>query len=112
MLGDFRAESCELHFTSVTASFRVLYVLVAMEIGSRRILHTNVTAHPTSERTVQQFGAFLEFDHPYRFVIYDRDSIFFGSRGDCLERLSMSATCVGRWPNSRGITTAGGHTPL
>jgi hypothetical protein len=33
-------------FVPVSASFRVLYVFVAMEVGSRRILHTNVTAHP------------------------------------------------------------------
>jgi putative transposase len=36
-------------FTSVTATFQVLYVLVAIEIGSRRILHANVTDHPTAE---------------------------------------------------------------
>jgi putative transposase len=63
-------------FISVTASFRVLYVFVAMEIGSRRILHTNVTAHPTAEWTTQQFREFLAFDHPYRFVIHYRDGIF------------------------------------
>ena len=63
-------------FVSVTASFRVLYVFVAMEIGSRRILHCNVTEHPTAEWTIQQFREFLAFDHPYRFVIHDRDSIF------------------------------------
>ena len=63
-------------FTSVTVSFRALYVLVAMEIDSRRILHANVTAHPTAEWTIQQFREFLVFDHPYRFVIHDRDGIF------------------------------------
>jgi putative transposase len=62
----------------VTASFRVLYVFVAMEVDSRRILHTNVTGHPTAEWTIQQFREFLAFDHPYRFVIHDRDSIFSG----------------------------------
>jgi putative transposase len=36
-------------FISVTLSFRVLYIFVAMELGSRRILHCNVTAHPTAE---------------------------------------------------------------
>jgi putative transposase len=60
----------------VTASFRVLYVFVAMEVGSRCILHANVTAHPTAEWTTQQFREFLAFDHPYRFVIHDRDAIF------------------------------------
>jgi transposase InsO family protein len=60
----------------VTASFRVLYVFVAMEVGSRRILHCNVTQHPTAEWTTQQFREFLAFDHPYRYVIHDRDAIF------------------------------------
>jgi hypothetical protein len=36
---------------SATATFRLMYVLVAMEIGSRRILHVNVTEHPTAEWT-------------------------------------------------------------
>jgi putative transposase len=62
--------------TSVTVSFRVLYVFVAMEVGSRRILHCNVTEHPTAEWTTQQFRECLAFDHPYRFVIHDRDGIF------------------------------------
>jgi transposase InsO family protein len=47
-----------------------------MEIGSRRILHINVTDHPTAEWTIPQFREFLAYDHPYRFVIHDRDSIF------------------------------------
>lgn len=61
---------------SVTVSMRVLYVFVAMEVGSRRILHTNVTVHPTAEWTLQQFRECLADDHPYRFLIHDRDSIF------------------------------------
>ena len=63
-------------FVSVTVTFRVLYVFVAMEVGSRRILHFNVTSHPTAEWTVQQFREFLAFDHPYQLVIHDRDAIF------------------------------------
>lgn len=63
-------------FVSVTASFRILYVFVAMEVGSRRVLHCNVTQHPTAEWTIQQFREFLAFDHPCRYIIHDRDAIF------------------------------------
>jgi hypothetical protein len=63
-------------FVSVTVSFRVLYVFVAMEIGSRRFCTCNVTEHPSAEWTIQQFREFLAFDHPYRLLIHDRDAIF------------------------------------
>jgi hypothetical protein len=42
-------------FVVMTAAFRTLYVFVLMEVGSRRILHHNATAHPTAEWTLQQF---------------------------------------------------------
>ncbi len=57
----------------------VLYVLVVMEIGSRRILHTNVTAHPTAEWTIQQLRDTIPADHAYRYLIHDRDAIFSGA---------------------------------
>jgi transposase InsO family protein len=63
-------------FVAITAVFRTLYVFLVMEIGSRQILHYNVTAHPTPEWTLQQFREALPGDHLYRFVIHDRDSIF------------------------------------
>ena len=63
-------------FVSITATFRIAYVFVAMEVGSRRILHFNATEHPTAEWTIQQFREFPAFDHPCRYLIHDRDSIF------------------------------------
>jgi putative transposase len=60
----------------VTATFRVLYVFVALEVGSRRLLHVNVTSHPTAVWTVQQFREILTDPHRYRFVLHDRDSIY------------------------------------
>jgi putative transposase len=59
-----------------TVNFRTLYVFVVMQLGTRRILHHNVTDHPTAEWTLRQFREALPDDHPYRFVIHDRDSIF------------------------------------
>lgn len=61
---------------AITAGFRVLYVFVVMEVGSRRILHCNVTDHPTAAWALQQFREAIPSDHPYRFLIHDRDSIF------------------------------------
>ena len=63
-------------FVVITATIRTLYVFIVVEIGSRRILHYNATAHPTAEWTLQQFREALPGGHPYRFVIHDRDSIF------------------------------------
>jgi putative transposase len=67
---------------AVTARFRVLYVLVVMEVGTRKILHCNVTAHPTATWTLQQFREAMPSDHQCKFLIHDRDSIFSRSL-DC-----------------------------
>jgi len=63
-------------FVSVTASFRVLYVFVVMEVGRRRIAHFNVTRHPTADWTLQQFREVVTGEQPYRFLIHDRDNIY------------------------------------
>jgi transposase InsO family protein len=60
----------------VTARFRVVYVFVVMEIGSRRLVHVNVTSQPTAAWTLQQFREVLAMPHGYRFVLHDRDSIY------------------------------------
>jgi putative transposase len=60
----------------VTATFRLLYVFVVMEHRRRRILHCNVTAHPTAQWTLQQLREAMPSDHGYRFLIHDRDCIF------------------------------------
>ena len=54
----------------------MLYVFVVMEIGSHRLLHVNVTSHPTAAWTLQQFREVLTMPHAYRFVLHDRDSIY------------------------------------
>jgi putative transposase len=61
---------------AITATFRLLYVFVIIEHESRRLLHVNVTAHPTAEWTTQQFREAIPADHRYRLLIHDRDSIF------------------------------------
>jgi putative transposase len=63
-------------FVAVTATFRFVYVLVVIEIETRRILHLNVTLHPTAEWTIQQFRECVIGEEGYRFIVHDRDSIY------------------------------------
>jgi len=41
-------------FVAVTVTFRMLYVFVVIEHGTRRLKHVNVTANPTSDWVLQQ----------------------------------------------------------
>jgi hypothetical protein len=50
-------------FVVASASFRIFYVLVVMEHASRRIIHLNLTAHPTAAWTLQQLREANPSDH-------------------------------------------------
>src|SRR5262245_47040745 len=63
-------------FVVVTATFQLVYVFVIIEIASRRVLHFNVTRHPTADWTLQQFRECVVGDEEYRFIIHDRDRIY------------------------------------
>jgi transposase InsO family protein len=76
-------------FVVVTARFRILYVFLLMEVGTRRILHCNVTAHPSAEWTLQQCREAISCDHLYRFLIRDRDSIFSAEVDDQLKAFGL-----------------------
>jgi len=76
-------------FIVVTASFRFLYVFVLMEVGTRRIAHFNVTAHPTAAWTLQQFREVITGDQPQRFLIHDRDSIFSSELDAALKAMDL-----------------------
>jgi len=77
-------------FVAVTASFRVLYVFVIMEVGTRRIAHFNVTAHPTADWTLQQFREVITGEKPYRFLIHDRDTIYSSELDEALKAMGLS----------------------
>jgi putative transposase len=76
-------------FVVATATFRLVFVLVIMEIGTRRILHLNVTQHPTADWTLQQFRECVTGDEGYRFVIHDRDSIYSRELDSSLRTLGL-----------------------
>ena len=74
---------------AVTATFRILYVLVVMEHTSRRLIQLNATAHPTAAWTLQQLRETIPSDHHYRFIIHDHDAIFSGELDASLTRLVL-----------------------
>jgi transposase InsO family protein len=60
-------------FTVPTVSFRVLYVFFVIHHGRRRVLHTNVTTHPSAAWIIQQLREAFPFDTAPRYLILDRD---------------------------------------
>lgn len=61
-----------------------------IEHGSRRLLHLNVTAHPTAAWTLQQLREILGYDGRLRYLIHDRDSIFARSLDESIENFGLT----------------------
>ncbi|MGD0481631.1 MAG: integrase core domain-containing protein [Terracidiphilus sp.] len=63
-------------FTVPTLTFGVLYCFFVIAHDRRRILHFNVTKHPTSAWVVQQLRNTFPYDSAPGYLIFDRDSSF------------------------------------
>jgi transposase InsO family protein len=74
---------------AASATFQMLYVFVVLEHASRRIIHLNVTAHPTAAWTLQQLREAIRSDHTYRFILHDRDAIFSREFDNSVEHLGL-----------------------
>src|ERR1700745_4163297 len=61
-------------FTVRTITFSSLYCFFVISHDRRRILHFNITKHPTSSWIVQQLREAFPFGSAPRFVIFDRDA--------------------------------------
>jgi putative transposase len=63
-------------FAVPTVTFRVLFVFVMLAHERRRIVHFNVTEHPTAQWTAQQIVEAFPWDTAPRYLLRDRDSIY------------------------------------
>ena len=61
-------------FAATTITFGVLYGFSVISHDRRRILHFNVTKHPTSRWIVQQLREAFPFESASRFLIFDQDA--------------------------------------
>ena len=77
-------------FVVVTATFQLVYVFVIIEVASRRVLHFNVTHHPTADWTLQQLRECVVGDEGYRFIIHDRDRIYSRDLDSSLKTLGLT----------------------
>jgi putative transposase len=66
-------------FTVPTVSFRVLFVFVVLAHHRRRVVHFNVTEHPTAAWTARQILEAFPKDTAPRYLVRDRDQIY----GEC-----------------------------
>jgi putative transposase len=66
-------------FVVPTVNFRILFVFVVLAHHRRRVIHFNVTAHPTSEWTAQQMAEAFPWDTAPPYLLHDHDSIYRGS---------------------------------
>jgi len=63
-------------FTVPTASFKVLFVFIMLAHERRRIVHFNITEHPTAQWTSQQIVEAFPWETAPRYLLRDRDAIY------------------------------------
>ncbi len=98
-------EIAAMDFCTVpTATFKVLYCFFVIHHHRRRILHFNVTEHPTMEWVIQQLRETFSSITCARYVIHDRDSKFGAAVADWLKGAGIKPVRISfRAPWQNGI---------
>jgi putative transposase len=63
-------------FTVPTVTFKIIFVLVILAHERRRIVHVNITEHPTAVWTAQQVVEAFPWDEAPQYLLRDRDRIY------------------------------------
>ncbi len=91
-------------FTVPTITFSVLYCFFVIAHDRRRILHCNVTQHPTGLWIAQQLREAFPYDDKYKFLIHDRDAKFGEVVNEAVSAIGLSPTKTSfRSPWQNGI---------
>jgi putative transposase len=96
-------------FTMPTATFRVLYCFVVIRHDTRRIVHFNVTEHPTAAWTGQQIVNAFPYDEAPRYLLRDNDGIYgeeFLRRVKSLDIEEVKTAVRSPWQNPYAVGTA------
>lgn len=63
-------------FIVPTVRFEILFVFLVLAHHRRRVVHFNITAHPTAEWTARQVVAAFPWSTAPRFLLRDRDGLY------------------------------------
>jgi len=63
-------------FVVPTVTFRVLFVFVVLAHARRRIVHFDVTEHPTAQWTAHQISEAFPWEEAPHYLIRDRDRVY------------------------------------
>jgi hypothetical protein len=102
-------------FTVPTARLRVLFVLVVLAHHRRRVVHFNVTEHPTAVWTAQQIVDALPDDSAPAYLLRDHDQVYgqhFRHRvkGMGIDEVLRRRTAPGRIPSPNALSARSGAT--
>jgi putative transposase len=89
-------------FTVPTLNISVLYCFFIIGHDLRRILHFNVTRHPTSAWVIQQLRETFPYDSAAQFLIFDRDAKYGTEVPAALRSMKIRAVRTSRespWQN-------------
>jgi hypothetical protein len=92
-------------FTVATIQFRVLYVFIILAHDRRRVVHFNITEHPTAVWAAQQVIEAFPEDTAPRFMVRDRDGIYgesFRARVEGMGVEQIRITPRSPWQNCYG----------
>ena len=91
-------------FTVPTALFRILFVFIVIQHDRRRLVHFNVTAHPTAEWTARQILEAFPFDLAAKYLAEGSRSHLWA----CVSRASRRHADQ-RSARSAAVSMAKGH---
>jgi putative transposase len=73
-----------------TVWFEGLFVFIVLAHDRRRVVHFNVTAHPTAEWAAQQMLEAFPFDTAPKYLLRDRDRIYGQEFRDQVEVMNIN----------------------
>jgi putative transposase len=84
-------------FVVPTVTHKVLFVLLILAHERRRVVHVNVTEHPTAEWTAQQVIEAFPWAEAPRYLLRDRDHIYGSSFRQRVRHMGIEEVLIAPW---------------